>query len=107
MDEETAYEFGLGIVIIFAIFNYLYAGATFLATLIAIVAIVGVILLLKGLVQYLVGKNKENIWAGTIFIIILVIMFGALPTVLKAFGFILALAVGLVNGGLAYLASLV
>jgi len=107
MDEETAYEFGLAIVIIFAIFNYLYAGATFLATLIAIVAIVAVILLLKGLVQYLVGKNKENIWAGTIFIMILVIMFGALPTVLKALGFILALAVGLVKGGLAYLASLV
>jgi len=106
MDDETAYEFGIGIVIIFGIFNYLYSGAQFFLTLISLVAIIGVVLLLKGLAQYLASNKTENIWAGTIFIMILVMLFGGLGTVLNAFNFVFSMAFSVLSSGLAWLASL-
>ena len=107
MDDETIYEFAIALVIIFGAFNYLYPGAAFFATLVTIVALIGVILFVKGLLQYLAGKNKENIWAGAILIVFVVILYGGLPTVVNAFKFVLAFVLGFVDNSLTYLASLV
>jgi len=107
MDDETIYEFAIALVIIFGAFNYLYPGAAFFATLVTAVALIGVVLFLKGLLQYLAGKNKENIWAGAILVIFVVILYGGLPTVINAFKFIAAFVLGFIDNGLTYLASIV
>lgn len=107
MDEETIIEFAIALVIIFGAFNYLYPGAAFFTTLVTITALLGVLLFLKGVVQYLIGKNKENIWAGAILIMLVVILYGGLQTVINAFGFVAAFVLAFIDKGLAYLASLV
>ncbi len=107
MDEETFVEFGIGIVIIFSIFNYLYPAAHFFLFLMAALALVGVFLFLKGLLQYAASGHKDNIWAGTVFIIILVLLFGGLATVVDSFRFVLSFALSVIDNGLSYLASLV
>ena len=107
MDEETIYEFAIALVIIFMAFNYLYPGAAFFTTLITAIALLGVVLFIKGLIQYVAGKNKENIWAGTILIMLVVILFGGLPTVINAFKFVAAFVLIVIGNGLTYLASLV
>lgn len=107
MDEETIIEFAIALVIIFGAFNYLYPGAAFFTTLVTITALLGVLLFLKGVVQYLIGKNKENIWAGAILIMLVVILYGGLQTAINAFGFVAAFVLAFIDKGLAYLASLV
>ena len=107
MDEETIYEFAIALVIIFGAFNYLYPGAAFFTTLVTAVALLGVVLFVKGLLQYLAGNNKENIWAGAILIMFVVILYGGLPTVINAFKFIAAFVLVFIDNGLTYLASLV
>lgn len=107
MDDETVYEFAIALVIIFGAFNYLYPGAAFFTTLVTVVALIGVVLFVKGLLQYLAGKNKENIWAGAILIMLVVILYGGLPTVINAFKFIAAFVLVFIDHGLTYLASLV
>jgi hypothetical protein len=107
MDEETIIEFAIALVIIFGAFNYLYPGAAFFTTLVTITALLGVLLFLKGVVQYLIGKNKENIWAGAILIMLVVILYGGLQTSINAFGFVAAFVLAFIDKGLAYLASLV
>jgi len=107
MDEETFVEFGIGMVIIFSIFNYLYPAAHFFLFLITAIAVIGVFLFLKGLLQYVASGHKDNIWAGMVFIMIIVILFGGLNIVLDAFRFVLSFALTVVDNGLSYLASLV
>jgi hypothetical protein len=107
MDEETIYEFAIALVIIFGAFNYLYPGAAFFATLVTAVALLGVVLFVKGLLQYMAGNNKENIWAGAILVIFVIILYGGLPTVINAFGFIASFVLGFIDKSLTYLASIV
>jgi len=107
MDDETIYEFAIALVIIFGAFNYLYPGAAFFATLVTAVALIGVILFVKGLLQYLAGKNKENVWAGAILILFVVILYGGLPTVINAFKLIAAFVLVFIDKSLMCLASLV
>ena len=105
MDEETVFEFGIAIVIILGIFNYLYAGSTFFAVLVKLIAVVGVLLLLIGLAQYFVNGSKDNVWSGTILIMVIVVLFGGLPYVLTALKYVLAIVLAVLENGLDYLAS--
>jgi len=107
MDEETIFEAAIALVIIFMAFNYLYPGAAFFTTLITITAVVGVLMFLKGVFQYLAYKNKENLWAGAILVVMVIILFGGLNTVLDAFKFVAAFVLVAIDKGLTYLASLV
>lgn len=105
MDEETIYEFGIAIVIILSIFNFLHPGADFIAIAVIIIALIGVFLFLKGLAQYVIGKEKENIWAGVILIMIVAVLFGGLSTVLDAFRLVLSVGLTAIDHGLSWMAS--
>ena len=100
MDEETVFEFGIAIVIILGIFNYLYAGSTFLAVLVKLIAVLGVVLLLFGIAQYFLKGSKDNVWSGTILIMIIVVLFGGLPYVLTALKYVLAIGLTILENGL-------
>jgi uncharacterized membrane protein HdeD (DUF308 family) len=107
MDAETAYEFGLGLVIVLGAFNYLYPGADFFVTMVALVAVFGVILFLKGIAEYLAQDGEVgNVWAGAMFIMVVAMLFGGLPIVIQAFNYVLSFGMSVLDHGVSYLASL-
>ena len=106
MDEDSIYEFAIGIVVVLGIFNYLYPGANFIATFTIIVVLAGILLLIKGLAQYSVSNEKNNIWAGAAFLMIIAILFGGLNTVLNGMGFALHFGLSALSSGLAWLATI-
>lgn len=107
MDEDTFIEFGLAIVVLFTGFGYIFQGADFITFLITALCFLGIFLFLLGLVQYVAIKKKDNIWAGIVFITIVVVLFGGLPTVVSTFKYIASFIAVSLDKGISYIASLV
>ena len=106
MDESTAIEFGLALVMVLAIFNYLYPGAGFLASLTLLIAFAAVVLLVKGMAEYFVIGKTNNVWAGIIFIMILAVLFNKTAMIIQMLGIVLSLVLGMAGAGLHYIASI-
>lgn len=87
--ETLGYQLTLGIFLVLAIFNYLYKGSSVYAHLLVFSAVVGVLLLMKGLWDLFFKGELHAFWTGTAICLIIILFFDGLPVVLGAGGLIL------------------
>jgi hypothetical protein len=96
MDEAKAVEFAVGIFIVLSIFNYLYPGASFLGFLFSIFALFAAYYVIRGVMEWALGKGTMHIWFGAGIIMILVLFFNGLGLVINTFNTIIAVIAGIV-----------
>jgi hypothetical protein len=90
MDEGTLAELALGMVMVFGVFMYLYPGTQMMGFLIAAAAFVGVIYFVRGVIEFALGKPGGiiNFWAGVVFIVMVILLYGGMPYVMKMFSYV-------------------
>lgn len=98
MDETKAVEFAVGIFIVLSIFNYLYPGASFLGFLFTAFALFAAYYVIRGSIEWALGKGTTHIWFGAGIIMILVLFFNGLGLVINAFNLIASVVAGIITG---------
>lgn len=89
--QNSGTQIILGIIVILAIFNYLYYGTELYGTLLTLAGFIGVLLLIKGVWDYFIHGILTTFWTGSGVCIALILLFDGLQIVLNAFSTIIGL----------------
>ena len=82
--EERIYKFCLGIFIIFFGLNHIYPGTQFLSSLMFLAALFAVILILKGIYEFIFKNDEQSFNAGVMVAFLLIVLFGGLQYIMIA-----------------------
>jgi len=95
--EDRIYKFCLGLFMVVFGLNYIYPHAPFVGVLVFLASLFAVVLILKGLYEFVFKDDDQSFTAGTMLAFILILFFGGLPFIIAAFKVCAGVVLGLLS----------